>query len=535
MPEHPHSIEINSIKKQFGSNVVLHDISLSLTGGEVLALMGANGAGKSTLVKILSGVYSSDHGSISINGKAYELDSPKQARDAGIITVHQIINDGVVQDLTIAENLLLDQLCDGRFPTFIDKNKLHEQAKKIAQNVGLDLPLDKPVSELSQAERQLVSIARALSEKPRLLILDEPTSSLSEKEAQKLFDAVIKMRDQGAAIIYISHRMSDIRKLANRIAALREGRIVGLFEPPLNYDAAVDAMLGHAVGEVNHSYQAGNNEVISLKQVRLTNDSEPFDLSFKCGEIVALTGLLSSGCTNVVEGLFGMREFHSGSILLHGQEWKPLTPNNAINHGVFMVQEDRGNNAVISDLSIEQNVSFPFLKSFCRFGFINKQKEKQKVTEVINKTKVKYSDQTDLMSSLSGGNQQKAMVARWMMNDCKVLLLNEPFQGVDISSRRQIGQLLRKTAENRATIAVCTDIEEALEIADTILVFNHNNLVGEHRIDQVHMPTIIKQIAAAPETLTKNVINNTITERADKTVTDPEPVDNDNLTSVEAS
>lgn len=306
------------------------------------------------------------------------------------------------------------------------------------------------------------------------------------------------MRKQGVAVVYISHRMSDIRTLADNIAALREGRIVGYFEPPLDYDAAVDSMLGHAVGAVSHKYQPGKDKILELVDVKLESDSNPFNLTFSSGEVVVLTGLLSSGCTSVVEAIFGMRSFSSGVIKLDGKTWLSSSPTQAIKSGVFMVQEDRGNNALIPDFSIERNVSLPFLKQFSTFSFIDVKKEKQVVENVIQTTKVKYSDQSELMTTLSGGNQQKAMVARWMIDDCRVLLLNEPFQGVDISSRRQIGQLLRSTATNRATIAVCTDIEEALEIADRIIVFNRNQMVGIHKIDQIHMPTLIKQIAAAP-------------------------------------
>ena len=501
MSDTPNIIEIKGVKKKFGTNVVLHDISLTLTGGKVLALMGANGAGKSTLVKILSGVYLADQGEVFINGKACKIDTPQQARAAGIVTVHQIINDGVVQDLTIAENLLLDKLCTGKFSTFLTRQALHSEAQKIADIIGLTLPLDQPVSQLSQADRQMVTIARALSEKPRLLILDEPTSSLSETEATRLFNAVIQMREQGVAVMYISHRMSDIRTLSDQIAALREGTIVGLFHPPLDYNGAVDSMLGHAVGEVRHSYQPGTSDVVGLHNVKLESDSLPFSLTFKKGEIVVLTGLLSSGCTSVVESLFGMRTLASGTITLNGSEWRAKNPNHAIKSGVFMIQEDRGNNAVIPDFSIEHNVSFPFLNKCSRFGFIDTKKEQELVTNVIQKTKVKYSNQQDLLSTLSGGNQQKAMVARWLIDTCKVLLLNEPFQGVDISSRRQIGDLLRDTACERATIVICTDIEEALEIADRIIVFNHNNLAGIHQIDHIDMPTVIQQIASAPEQL----------------------------------
>lgn len=493
------TIEIRSIKKAFGSNTVLYDVNLEIQGGSVLALMGANGAGKSTLVKILSGVHLADEGKVIINGLEADISSPQSARAAGIITVHQIINDGIVQELTVAENLLLDKLCDGRLTTFISQKQLEIEARPLADKVGLTLPLNMKVSDLSQADRQLVSIARAISEKPKLLILDEPTSSLSDTESVKLFEAIETMRSQGVAIIYISHRMSDIRTLADRIAALREGRIVGIFEKPLNFDAAVDSMLGHAVGEVNHGYQKGDKVLLELKDICLKPDSEPFDMSFKSGEIVALTGLLSSGCASVVESIFGMTHFSSGDVILDGKKWLPSTPQYAIDSGIFMVQEDRSNNALIPDFSIEHNVSLPFLKNLSRCGFINTKSEQRLVEEAIQTTKVKYSDQKELITTLSGGNQQKAMVARWMMDSCKVLLLNEPFQGVDISSRRQIGSLLRNTASQRVTIAVCTDVEEALEIADRIIVFNHNNLVGIHQIDQLHMPTLINQIAAAPE------------------------------------
>jgi len=510
------AIEIKTIKKKFGSNTVLHDVSFNIEGGKVLALLGANGAGKSTLVKILSGVYQADEGSVIINGETIDFTNPQKARDAGIITVHQIINDGVIQDLSIAENLLLDRLCDGRFSLFLSKKALYKQAKPLAEKIGLDLPLDTKVSELSQADRQLVAIARAISDKPKLLILDEPTSSLSETEAVKLFEAVKTMRAQGVAVVYISHRMSDIRLLADQIAALREGKIVGWFEPPLDYNGAVDSMLGHAIAEVRHSFVEGKDDMLTLKNIQLKSDSNPFNLTFKTGEVVVLTGLLSSGCASVIEGIFGMNKFASGEFELNKKDWSPKNPQHAINSGIYAVQEDRGNNALIPAFSIEQNVSLPFLKKFSTLGFINTSIEKQKVNDSIEMTKVKYTSQDELILTLSGGNQQKVMIARWMLNDCKALLLNEPFQGVDISSRRQIGELLRTTANNRATIVICTDVEEALEIADRIIVFNHNNMIAEHRIDDIDMPTLIKQIAASPENYnnTPNMREDTTNERS---------------------
>ncbi|MGR6980028.1 sugar ABC transporter ATP-binding protein [Testudinibacter sp. P27/CKL/0425] len=491
-------IEIQGIKKRFNENIVLQDVSIKIKGGEVLALMGANGAGKSTLVKILSGVYRSDGGSILINGKKCNIDSPAEAIEAGVITVHQTINDGVVQDLTVAENLVLDRLCKNNKNIFIQKKSLYTEARKIASLVGLDLPLDLSVSELSQADKQLVGIARALAKKPSLLILDEPTSSLSDSETTKLFDAINKMRSDGVAIIYISHRMSDIRALADRIATLREGRIVGNFTKPLDYAGAVDSMLGHKVADIKHTYNQGNETILELKNYKLKKNSNAFDLIFKRGEIVVLTGLLSSGCHMVIESLFGLDKPYSGEVFLDGKKWVSDTPKKAIERGIFMLQEDRGNNAIIPDFSIEENVTFPFLKYLSnKFGFIKKESERLVANKILNKTGVKYRDSKDLLSTLSGGNQQKVMVSRWMLNESKVFLLNEPFQGVDIGSRREIGKLLRSTANLRATVVVCTDIEEALEIADRIIVFNNNNLVGEHNINQIDMKLIINQIASA--------------------------------------
>ncbi|WP_434361571.1 sugar ABC transporter ATP-binding protein [Parasalinivibrio latis] len=494
----PNTIKISSVKKRFAHNTVLHGIDLTLHGGKVTALLGANGAGKSTLVKILSGVYAADEGLIEIDGVQCDVSSPYRARKSGIVTVHQIINEGVVQDLTVAENLLLDKLCDGRLPTLLNRNRLNKEARAIAESIGLDLPLDKQVSELSQADKQLVSIARALSEQPKLLILDEPTSSLSENESISLFNAVKALCGQGVAVLYISHRMSDIRALADEISTLREGRIVGQFSPPFDFNAAVDSMLGHAIGDISHPYQPGSKETLRFEQVRLKKDARPFNLSLYSGQVTVLTGLLSSGCSHVVEALFGMRNFESGRVYFEGREWAPDSPYQAVKDGVFMVQEDRGNNALIPAFSIADNTSLPFLSRFSNWGFMARNKENSAINKVLAKTQVKYSDSAQNITTLSGGNQQKVMVSRWLLESARVYLLNEPFQGIDISSRRQIGALLRELSAQCAVVVVCSDIEEAFEIADRIIVFNHNNLAGAHTVNTLDTNLLISQIAAAP-------------------------------------
>ncbi|GAA3543213.1 sugar ABC transporter ATP-binding protein [Zobellella aerophila] len=491
-------MELQDTTKAFGPHQVLKGVNLRLPAGQVTALMGANGAGKSTLVKVLCGVHRADAGNLLLDGRPVVFQDPRQANAAGIVTVHQQINDNVVLSLTVAENLLLDRLSDGRLGGLLGRKRLAEQAGPLAEAVGLNVPMDTQVAALGQAERQLLAIARALAHQPRLLILDEPTSTLSDAEAERLFVLVERLRARGTGVLYISHRLSDIRRLADRVVALRDGVIVLEQETP-DLPRAVQAMLGHGLGEASHEYRRGGRERFRLQQARLVAGAPPFYLSLREGEITVATGLLSSGGMGLLQAIYGLAPLAAGTMYKGGKPWRPRSPAEAIAGGVFMVQEDRARAGIIPGFSLRHNLSLPFLSHLSRLGMIDRRREAERGKHSLDQAGVVYRSDRQPMSALSGGNQQKLMLARWLQQPCELLLLAEPFQGVDIGARRDIARLLRRTADERATLVVCTDLEEALELADRLLVFNHHRLVGDHRGEQLNMEQVLQQIAALPE------------------------------------
>ena len=488
--------KIRGLEKAFGPNKVLRSIDLDLLPGKVTVLMGANGAGKSTLVKILCGVHQSDSGSIDLFGRPFRPRKPAEAFQAGVVTVHQAINDGVVPDLNVASNLMLDRLTNKKAGFFIAERNIRSEAKKIADTMGLSLDVNLPVSELGVADRQLIAIARAMARNPKVLILDEPTSSLSAKEADRLFKVLDRLRKTDVAILYISHRMSDIREIADKIICMRDGSISGTFSTkPLDYEGAVTAMLGHKMTDVDIKIAKKGEEILKLDNLALSDQSIGINLSVYKSEVVAITGLLGSGKTELASILFGVKRQASGTIYLNNKPFSPNNPREAIKKGVYMSPKDRASNAVIGDFDIERNLTLPFLGSYAwlsmlRFKFLRKL-ARNKIEEM----GVICQSENDEIETLSGGNQQKVVVGRWLMEPCSLLVLDEPFQGVDIKARRDIGTYIRKTSNSRATIVLVAELDEALEIADRILVMNEKSLVGEHVNDNVNINKLLGDIA----------------------------------------
>ncbi len=487
--------EIKGLEKSFGTNKVLRGIDLDLREGEVTVLMGANGAGKSTLVRILSGLYRPSGGQILFAGENY---APAQAADAirqGIVTVHQLIDDGVIPDLDVATNLMLDRLTARGASLFVNDAALRREASKISENMGISVDVRTRVADLGVADRQMIAIARAMARSARILILDEPTSSLSATEAERLFKLIDRLRLQGVAILYISHRMSDIRRIADRIVTMRDGVISGVFEDqPLDYEGAVAAMLGHGMTEVDLTPVAGDGPVLTMENIQLAEKATPFSCTIQDGEVVAVTGLLGSGKSKFAEIIFGLSTPESGSMLLDGVPYRPKNAADAVGKGVFMSPKDRGNNAVIPGFDITNNMSLPFLRSFSVFSFLNSARQRTRTNEMIRDIGIVCRSNADDIATLSGGNQQKVMIARWLMEPCRVLLLDEPFQGVDIGARRDIGRHIRMTAKGRATLVFVAEIDEALEVADRILVLNECNLAGEHINSNVDLAALVTDV-----------------------------------------
>ena len=471
---------ISGLEKAFGENRVLRGLSLDLPAGAVTVLMGANGAGKSTLVKILSGVYARDGGTITLAGAVFAPAGPSDAIRRGIVTVHQSINDGVIPDLDVASNLLLDRLAEPGHGFFLRRRRLHDEARAIAARMGIAVDVRRPVSELGIADRQLVAIARAMAHEPALLILDEPTSSLSAAEAERLFGLIETLKRQGVAILYISHRMSDIRRLADRIVSMRDGEVSGVFEGAgLDYEGAVAAMLGHRMTEVDIAPPAPGAAVLELRGMRLKAEARAFDLTLRAGEVVAVTGLLGSGKTALAQALFGLARPVAGEMRLEGAPFAPRNPAAAIRAGVFLSAKDRANNAVVADFDIAGNMSLPFLRAFSSLSFLSRGRERRAAQGMIGDLGIVCQTERDGIGTLSGGNQQKVMLGRWMGQPCRLLLLDEPFQGVDIRSRRDIGRKVRETAGGRATMVFVAELDEALEVADRIVVMHDQAMTAE--------------------------------------------------------
>lgn len=490
---------VEGLRKSFGQNEVLGGISLDLYAGEVTVLMGANGAGKSTLVKIISGVYTHGGGTMRLAGKAFDPQTPAEAIRAGVVTVHQNINDGVVADLDVATNLTLDRLSGKGASLLFKPANIRAEARAVADRMGLAIDLGARVADLSLADRQMVAIARAMAHQPKVLILDEPTSSLSSAEADRLFSLIDRLRGHGVAILYISHRMSDIRRLADRIVSMRDGVISGVFDKkPLDYEGAVNAMLGRKIHLDRVVARNSARAVFTAEGLRLAQGAKPISLTLGTGEVVAVTGLVGVGKTALAETLFGVRKPLAGTMHMDGKPYAPRSAREAIAAGAFLVAKDRAESGIVDGFNIERNISLPFLKRMSGLSVIKRRAERVAARRQIDELGIVCRSEKDELSALSGGNQQKVMVARWMSQPSRLFILDEPFQGVDISARRDIAAKLRASADGRATLIFVTELDEALETADRILVMSEQTIVGEHRNADIDLDRLLAQVAGGP-------------------------------------
>ena len=492
-----HSVlEIEGLQKSFGRNHVLRGIDLRIDAGSVTVLMGANGAGKSTLVKALAGYHGADGGTVRLNGAAFRPQDPADAIAKGVVTVHQSIDDGVIPGLDVANNLMLDRLTEPGAGLFVRERRLRAAARKVAGAMGLTTDVRARVEDLPVAERQMIAIARAMAREPKLLILDEPTSSLSAAEAERLFALIDRLRDQGVAILYISHRMSDIRRIADRIVCMRDGAISGVFETkPLDLEGAVTAMLGHRMTEVDIDAVPGGDPVLELDGIVLRPGAAPVSLTARDGEVVAVTGLLGSGKSKLAEVIFGLSAPLGGAMRLDGAPYAPGSARVAVRAGVFLSPKDRAANAVVPAFDIANNMTLPFLGAFSVGAFLAGSRQRARTDEMVRQIGVVCQAGTDSIGSLSGGNQQKVIIGRWLLEPCRVLLLDEPFQGVDIGARRDIGRHIRATAKGRATLVFMAEIDEALEIADRIVVLHEGAVAGEHVNGRIDLGALVADIS----------------------------------------
>jgi len=471
-------LQITNLSRSFGPTRALDGASLELDAGEIVALMGANGAGKSTLVNILSGALQADSGTVQLQGRPYAPESPAQANRAGIVTVHQSTDRVGAPGLTVADALLLRDYAVGSMPVFLNRRSVRRRAAAVAAQAGFDLPLDLDFADLAAADRQLVAIARAIARQASVLILDEPTASISGRESERLYAILSRLRAQGMATLYISHRIADLQALADRVVVLRGGRVVGSFAQPIDFEQAVETMIGRSLRSARPDARAATGApILALRGVRLVAGAAAFDLDLHAGEVVAVTGVLGAGKSRLLSTIFGTTPLPEGSMRLDGRPYAPHSAQAAIEAGVFMAAEDRHRSSMMPagwpGSTLAATISLPHLHKWYPTGLLAGGREQAEAMSAIERLGIKAAGAGAEMASLSGGNQQKVILARWEAEACRVLLLDEPFQGVDVGARRDIIDAIRANRD-RATLIATSDPEEALEVADRILYIDHH-------------------------------------------------------------
>jgi simple sugar transport system ATP-binding protein len=494
-------VSLADVSMAFGTNRVLSGVSMSVSEGSVVALIGANGAGKSTLIKILSGVYPEHGGEVLVDGRPVRMDSPRIARSLGIHTVHQRIADGVVPGLSVAENLVFDELSQPDFGAWFSLRKVLPRAREVAALLDLrwtDEVLRNDVYELGVADQQLLLLARALDQKPRMLVLDEPTSALSMAEVERLFAVIRRLKASNVAILYVSHHLSEIDTLADSLVVLRDGRIRLEQARPFGWTEVIRAMLGDQVlaAEASNVERRGTDVRLELRGVRLRARSAPQDLAFRAGEVAGIIGLLGAGKSELARGIFGAAPFAEGTMTLDGRGYAPRSPGDAVRKGVYLVPEDRAAEALLPGWSIGRSVALPFLSSLAPRGIVPHGAEARRGRWVIDQLGVVATGEGDNVDELSGGNQQRVVVGRWLAGRPSVLVLDEPFRGVDIGARAAIGRRLRVLAEEGAAVIITSsDVDEILQSSDRVIVLGDGLVRTDVYITETNRDQIIERMS----------------------------------------
>jgi ribose transport system ATP-binding protein len=472
-------LEMRGITKRFNGVPALQNVNLTIYPGEVHALMGENGAGKSTLMKILAGAYVADEGEIRINGELVDIADPGRARRAGITLIYQELN--VAPNLTVTENIFMGS--ELRRGQFLDRAQMKQQATAVLASLGADFAPNDVVSSLSIAEQQQLEIARALKDKSRILVMDEPTAALSDRETEHLFEVIRKLRSDGIAIIYISHRMEEVYALADRISVLRDGEYIGsLTRDEISADRLVQMMVGRTVGDF-YEHQRQTNVGAPVLEVRNISDGRKVklaNLTLHAGEIVGLSGLVGAGRTELSRLIFGADPKVSGEVILNGKRLEINSPGDAIEAGIGYVPEDRKDQGLFLEMSAGKNIALNSLRQDSRAGIINFGTIGKIASDAVESFNIRLANLEIRAMDLSGGNQQKLLLARWLAIKPRVILLDEPTRGVDIGAKSEIYRIISDlSAQGVAILMVSSELAEIVGMSDRVLVMREGELVGE--------------------------------------------------------
>ncbi|SIO18410.1 ribose ABC transporter ATP-binding protein [Carnobacterium alterfunditum] len=472
-------VKMTGIRKSFGSNSVLRGVDFDIQAGEVHALMGENGAGKSTLMNILTGLHKEDAGEIVINGENKRFDNPKEAEENGVSFIHQEMNTW--PEMTVLENLFIGKELKNKMG-WVKTKEMRTLAEATFADLGVQIELDEDVKKLSVGQQQMIEIAKSLMTNAQVIIMDEPTAALTEREIEMLFKIIHTLKTKNVAIIYISHRMEEIFKISDRITVMRDGVSIdtSLTKETTN-DDVVRKMVGRDLEDYYPKKHSKIGEVVfETKGLTKENRFENISFTVKAGEIVGFSGLMGAGRTEIMRSLFGIDELDQGEIYLEGEKITIKNPSMAIAKGIGFLTENRKEEGLILDYSIRDNISLPSIDGFSKKGLIDTHAESDFAKLLMERLHVKAEDQFDSVSSLSGGNQQKVVLAKWIGIGSKVLILDEPTRGVDVGAKREIYQLMNELADRGvAIIMVSSDLPEILGVSDRVIVIHEGHVAGE--------------------------------------------------------
>lgn len=475
-------LEVRNVSKDFSGIYALKNIDLQIFPGEVTAIIGENGAGKSTLMKIISGVYPEFEGDVFLNGEKVSFTNPKEASEKGVIIIHQELN--LIPYLSITENLFLGNELITNFG-LLDKAKMHKKAKELLSRLHLDVNPNTPLNQLRVGQQQLVEIAKALLLESKVLIMDEPTSAISDHEVELLFQIISDLKSKGVAVVYISHKLNELFEIADRFTVLRDGEKIGSGSMnAVSHDQLIQMMVGRNLAD---SFRKADNireaEVLRVENLCLRNPENKSDFlvnnvsfSLHRGEVLGICGLMGAGRTEVLEAIFGLYpKSVSGKITVDGMEKRIRNVADAIAAGIALVPEDRKLQGLILNMDVTKNTTLASLEPISKFGFINKKKEEEISLNFIQKLNTQVSSPKMEVQKLSGGNQQKVVIAKWLATHPKILLLDEPTRGIDIGAKTEIYKLINELAEQGiGIVVVSSELPEILAVSDTILVMSES-------------------------------------------------------------
>lgn len=486
-------LEMKNIVKSFGPVKALKGVDLDLRSGEVHALMGENGAGKSTLMKVLTGIYEANEGQIIYNGQPVQFNKPKEAMDAGIVIVHQELN--MMNHLTVAQNIFIGRE-EVQHRLFLNDQASIQKAKALFELLKLDIDPTEKVGNLTVGKQQMVEIAKALSMDAKVIVFDEPTAALTETEINELFAIIADLRDKGVGIIYISHRMDEIARITDRVTVMRDGEYVGTVNTAeTTKDDIIAMMVGRTIYEdPKEASMVASDAPVVLKVSNLNAGSAVKDVSFELrkGEILGFSGLMGAGRTEVARLLFGADKKESGLIEVNGQKVEINSPEDAIRYGIGYLSEDRKRYGCIVDMSIANNTVMTNLDKYIHGGLIDDKRIVEVSDRFVNRLKTKTPSSKQLVRNLSGGNQQKVVIAKWLEQDSDILIFDEPTRGIDVGAKSEIYRLMNElVAQGKAIIMISSELTEVLRMSDRIVVMCEGRKTGELDISQATQERIL--------------------------------------------